>query len=90
MSEKKVWLPKYLEGYTAEMFLHIKRFLGYKTNRTVLIDLISEQYGRLKEDLMKHIEKEHLDLAYVLVCFTKTAPSQVKILLGGISFRNHL
>ena len=51
MSEKtvKVWLPKYLEGYPAEMFKYIKRRLGYEINRTVLVDLIHVRYRRLKE-----------------------------------------
>jgi len=50
MSEKeRVWLPRKLEGYPAEMFKYVKRRLGYTDNYTVLIDLINERYERLKE-----------------------------------------
>jgi len=34
-----------------------------------------------KEDLIEHIEKEHPDLIYILECFTKTAPSQAKMII---------
>jgi len=34
-----------------------------------------------KEDLMKHVEKEHPDLVYILACLTQLAPSQAKMII---------
>jgi len=36
---------------------------------------------KTKEDLMKHVEKEHPDLAYILASLEKRAPSQAQMIV---------